>query len=320
MISTDTTLYTNKYKLRIPNKEDIDFIYSATQYSNFNKWMQWDKPENKEELEDSLKRNIEGWKEGIVYNFTIELKENPSIRLGRITIRQTKEENIWELGYWTHPQYQRRGIMSEVVNEVVNFGFERLKCEEIRGRYAIENKGSEKVLLSNGFKFLKHIEEGFKKSNKWVSENELNLKEATWRQDKIKKDSCKFCSRLSNNPNTIFEDNEVIILLDIDPISLSHVIICPKQHDTDFHEMPDKLIERLMIMAKKYIQLSQRIFTESGYSMMLNGGDYNDLKHCHLHIIPRRSKEEFQWTYSEENLSKDATRFEILKKYIDDNW
>ncbi len=129
--------------------------------------------------------------------------------------------------------------------------------------------------------------------------------------------SCDFCHIIQNNPNTIFENDQFAVLLDIAPISLGHAMICPKKHFTDFHEVSNEFIGEMMSLAKRYILLLQKLFPAKGYSMMLNGGAFNDLAHCHVHVFPRNSKEEFQWTYDERMLSTDATRFSVLKNIIE---
>lgn len=316
MIPTETTLETENYRLRIPNKTDINFVFSASRYPGFNDGMQWDAPISKSELVAPLEGNRKSWVEGTGYGFTIESKTKPPERLGRISIRRTEEKDLWDVGYWTHPEHQKKGVLTEALGAILTFGFSRLSALKIRARYAIWNKASEKVLIKNGFKFSKHLEKGFIKKGEWIRENEFCLTKAQWKGAKAILESCDFCDVLKGNENTIFEDKDLMILLDIDPIALGHVILCPKKHYTDFHDMPDDLIQKMNLLAKKYILALQNIFPAKGYSMMLNAGAFNDLKHCHLHIFPRNAKEEFQWLYSEEKLPEDAARFEVLKQLI----
>jgi [ribosomal protein S5]-alanine N-acetyltransferase len=179
-ISRDIILQTEKYKLRMPDATDIDFVFSATQYLGFNDGMQWDAPIHKDELVNSLENNIKNWIEGKGYTFTIESKEEPIQRLGRVSIRQTEEKDIWDVGYWIHPTQQKRGIMTEVLGTIIEFGFSRLNATSIKARFAIWNKASERVLTHNGFKFEKYIEKGFQKNGKWISENEFILTSEQW--------------------------------------------------------------------------------------------------------------------------------------------
>ena len=172
----DFTLNTQHFSLRIPDESDLEFVFSTTQYPGFHDGMLWDPPKSTEELIQPLKNNLKSWKEGSGYSFTIETKEPPPERLGRITIRKTESKNIWNVGFWTHPKHQGKGIMTEALKAITDFGFSELYAEEITADYAIWNKASEKVLLKNGFRFSRHIEKGYFKNGKWESENQLVLK------------------------------------------------------------------------------------------------------------------------------------------------
>lgn len=315
MIPKNTIIETNSYWLRIPDETDIDFVFSATRYPNFNQGMQWSAPMTKEELLLPLKNNIENWEKGICYSFTILSKKGIDNRVGRISIRET-EKNMWEVGFWTHPIFQNNGVISEVLKAIVDFAFSKLDAIKVKAKYAIWNKASEKVLIKNGFKFEKHIEKGFVKEGKWICENEFSIAKQQSIEQRQKNNFCDFCEKLKNSQNTVFETPELIVMLDIDPISLGHVLICPKSHYDDFHEMPDELIQEMMTMAKRYINSLNKLFQIRGYSMMLNAGEFNDIHHCHLHVFPRYAREEFQWTFNEEHVSRDATRFQVLKKLL----
>ena len=101
---------------------------------------------------------------------------------------------------------------------------------------------------------------------------------------------------------------------------MGHVIICPKDFYQDFHEVPNDIIQEMMDIAKRYILFLEKVFDNKGYSIMLNGGKFNDLKHCHLHVFPRKSTKEFQWVYDEESLPDDAKRFDVIKKLFQGNF
>jgi len=172
-------LKTPGFLLRIPNTSDIPHVYSATKYKGFNDGMLWNPPEKEEELIRPLERNIEAWEKGEGYSFTIVKKETDKL-LGRISIRKTKEKDVWDVGFWTHPESQRQGVMTEALAVVINFGFEELSASRIEACHALWNKASEKVLKRNGMKFVCYIEKGFQKHGKWVEENKLAIDKENW--------------------------------------------------------------------------------------------------------------------------------------------
>lgn len=171
MLSKDSIITTPRCVLRIPDESDFDMIFSASRYAGFNEGMQWEPPQSKDELWTPLKNSLRSWEEGSGYSFTILSKDSDPIWYGRISIRVTEEPGKWNIGYWIHPAYQGRGLMTECVKGIVNFGFSILDAHTITANVTTWNKASEKVLINNGFKFSHHIPQGLKKRGVWVAEN-----------------------------------------------------------------------------------------------------------------------------------------------------
>lgn len=55
------------------------------------------------------------------------------------------------MGYWLGESHWGKGIMSEAVKAIVNFGFGELGLERIEAGVFVGNDGSEKILLNLGF-------------------------------------------------------------------------------------------------------------------------------------------------------------------------
>ncbi len=116
--------------------------------------------------------------------------------------------------------------------------------------------------------------------------------------------SCNFCHTIRNFENPLYRDDVITALFDWDPISTGHTIILPNDHYLDLDEMPIAVITHLMGFAKEYVGLLKEMLHPKGYSMMQNGGAFNDIHHFHLHVFPRFSAEEFNWTYSDAVIPK----------------
>jgi len=173
-ISKNYTIETDRFILRIPNSEDFPHVFSATRFEGFNDGMLWDPPENLSDLNEPLKNGIKAWESGKAYSFTI-LKKGDSKLIGRIGIRRTDTPEIWSVGFWTHPEVQNQGVMTEALQAILLFGFKRLEAKRIEACHAIWNKASEKVLLKNGMRFVRFIEKGYLKKGQWVAENLLAI-------------------------------------------------------------------------------------------------------------------------------------------------
>ena len=74
--------------------------------------------------------------------------------------RIEKEHHRAEIGYMLHPDYWRQGIVSEVVEAIINYGFNTLKFHSIEAHIDPTNVGSEKILQKFNF-----VKEAYFKEN-----------------------------------------------------------------------------------------------------------------------------------------------------------
>lgn len=125
---------------------------------------------------------------------------------------------------------------------------------------------------------------------------------------------CVFCDRSKIKTDFVYEDNSVMAFMDINPINEGHILVVPKEHYLDIDEIPDETLAHLMIISKKVVSALKEIYKPNGYSIMQNGGEFNDIGHYHLHIFPRYTGDGFGWTYGSQ--SKDVNG-EIAKRIRD---
>ena len=99
--------------------------------------------------------------------------------------------------------------------------------------------------------------------------------------------------KIKNSDYVVFADEEIIIVLDFDPITKGHVLILPQKNYMDIDELPEMTLNRLFKAAQAYVQIIKAKYSPKGYTIMQNGGEYNDIGVFHLHVFPRFEKEEF---------------------------
>ena len=114
---------------------------------------------------------------------------------------------------------------------------------------------------------------------------------------------------IKNSDYLIYQNDEILIVLDIDPISEGHILILPQVHYKDIDELPLTLLFRIMEAAQKYMSLLKAKYSPKGFSMMQNGGDYNDIDVFHLHVFPRFNNDDFNW----KNELKQVVQINILE-------
>lgn len=166
----------DSFRLRMGKEEDIPHIFSATKVKGFNDGMQWDSPACEEDLLPSIQHIQKVWREGTAFGFTIADKEK-DVLMGKISIRPTAEEAVWNIGFWTHPDHQGKGLMTKAVKAVLEFGFKDLGARKIEACYVSWNEASRRVLEKNGFRHEAHIEKGMQKNGEWFSEERMVVEE-----------------------------------------------------------------------------------------------------------------------------------------------
>lgn len=85
--------------------------------------------------------------------YAIVLKANNQM-IGTCDVtKKTLPGDIGELGYILNKQYWGQGIMSEVVEKVLEIAFLHSGFHSIRVTHAVENIGSQKVIEKSGFQY-----------------------------------------------------------------------------------------------------------------------------------------------------------------------
>ena len=105
------------------------------------------------------------------------------------------------------------------------------------------------------------------------------------------KDDCIFC-KLANGvfpTNSIYEDDDFNVILDVGPATKGHVLILPKEHYDNLYELPDELAGKAMILAKKLAKKITEKLSADGLNVVQNNGETagQTVMHYHLHLIPR---------------------------------
>lgn len=95
--------------------------------------------------------------------FALEHKENHHV-IGSISVEKSSLTHDFpfldclEIGYVLHPQYQNKGIMSDVVKNLTEAYFQKNLCDCFLICCEEKNLASQKVALKNGFKKYKTME------------------------------------------------------------------------------------------------------------------------------------------------------------------
>jgi diadenosine tetraphosphate (Ap4A) HIT family hydrolase len=76
--------------------------------------------------------------------------------------------------------------------------------------------------------------------------------------------------------------------MDINPLSVGHFLVIPKEHAQRQHELSDESLADLMPFAKKLINAAGDVVD---YNILQNNGRiaHQEVDHVHFHVIPKPS-------------------------------
>jgi len=115
---------------------------------------------------------------------------------------------------------------------------------------------------------------------------------------------CIFCDIIDHKipSKVVYEDDQVLAILDISQVTLGHTIVMPKKHVRNILEADDETVDACMHAVRMLAAQIVKNTGASGCNILNNCGEVagQSVDHLHFHIIPRYS-------------SEDACRFEFGK-------
>ena len=106
---------------------------------------------------------------------------------------------------------------------------------------------------------------------------------------------CIFC-KIANGEipsETVYEDADFRVILDIAPGVKGHALILPKKHAADLFSMDEETLSKVFPLAKKVAKAVVHATGAKGCNIVQNNGEVagQTVAHFHTHIIPRFGKE-----------------------------
>lgn len=102
-----------------------------------------------------------------------------------------------------------------------------------------------------------------------------------------------FCKIINNEmPSyTIYEDDVVKVFLDVNPNSTGHTLVVPKEHYQDFFDIDREVLNHILDVAYDISNRIKERLEADGITLAQNNGLGQDVKHYHLHLIPKYHNE-----------------------------
>jgi ribosomal-protein-alanine N-acetyltransferase len=162
-------LFSPRLKLRAATDNDAAEIYSMRSNEDVMKYIDRPLPASVIEVGEWIKKVdlLQQKNESILWAIT--LKDSDTL-IGTIGYWQILLEHYRaEIGYMLNPAYQGKGIMSEALNTVIQYGFNKIKLHSIEANANPANQASIKLLEKTGF-----VREGYFKENYYFNGNSLD--------------------------------------------------------------------------------------------------------------------------------------------------
>lgn len=110
---------------------------------------------------------------------------------------------------------------------------------------------------------------------------------------------CIFCKIANKEIKTdfVYEDDDVVAILDANPLTKGHTLVIPKAHYKNLLDTPAKLTSKLATTAQSIAKDYMQEYAMAGFHLVVNNNHeaYQSVDHLHFHIIPRYDRNELEY-------------------------
>ncbi len=103
-------------------------------------------------------------------------------------------------------------------------------------------------------------------------------------------EDCIFCKIIKGEipSKTVYEDDKIIVFMSIGPATDGHLLVVPKKHIVTIMDMDmDTLSHMVTIIKEKMYPLLKEKLGCEGLTIGQNNDLGQEVKHFHIHLIPR---------------------------------
>lgn len=85
----------------------------------------------------------------------------------------------------------------------------------------------------------------------------------------------------------VFDDDIVMVIMDVNPVSNGHCLVIPKVHYQDLYDIDIKTLNHILKIARDVSKILMEKISCDGITLVQNNGSVQEVKHFHLHLIPK---------------------------------
>lgn len=114
---------------------------------------------------------------------------------------------------------------------------------------------------------------------------------------------CIFCKIITQEipAEIVYEDDNVVAFLDINPIHKGHTLVIPKKHVQNIFDIDEEAVADLYQAARKTAHAVKAATGADGINLTNNNGAAagQEVFHYHVHVIPRFEGDNFShWPHT----------------------
>ncbi|MFA5854104.1 MAG: HIT family protein [Patescibacteria group bacterium] len=102
---------------------------------------------------------------------------------------------------------------------------------------------------------------------------------------------CIFCKIIAKDipAEIVYEDDMVVVFVDIKPNNPGHLLVMPKEHAADFASAPEASVQAVALTAQRMGKVIMQALGAPGFNIGVNNGRAAGqvVDHLHVHVIPR---------------------------------
>ena len=132
--------------------------------------------------------------------------------------------------------------------------------------------------------------------------------------------NCIFCKIVAGQvPCTkLYEDEDVLAFLDINPVTYGHTLVISKEHYSTFLSTPKAIMNKVMNVAQRIGQVQIEQLGAKGVNILTNCYEAagQTVRHFHVHVIPRyESTDGFKLEFKTSDIKYPLV--EVMEKLTD---
>lgn len=120
---------------------------------------------------------------------------------------------------------------------------------------------------------------------------------------------CPFCliTKGKIKARVVYDLDNIIAVLDINPASKGHIIVFPKEHIKDCFEMQTELFLNLINIVNKIAIRIKKVVNANGVNILLSIGSAAGQKvdHFLVHVIPRFNNDNINFNWENQKISEE---------------